>query len=188
MATHRPRQCAVIKRPMTTPTRTIDHKPNLTALAKSYGMTRGTLRTYAAAGVDVEDHAAVAAERKARRLRSLLKISGSVSPEAAADYVRERALKIRADRRRAEVALANELRESLPRAEVAESLMATYRALAIDLDTFARELPPLIAGMDAPGMEPSIRSAVRRLLTHWADNAEAIVSGDAPPFSMAGDR
>ena len=162
--------------------------PTIASLARGYGMSADTLRRYRAAGVDIHDRAAVTEHQRIQRHRKNAGHQGAMDdPEQAANYERERALKMRADRRRAEVALANEMRESLPRAEVVESLMAACRALRAGLDALAGELPPLIAGMDAPTMEPKIKAAVRRLLTQWADNASAIVSGEDVQFRINPD-
>jgi hypothetical protein len=100
------------------------------------------------------------------------------------DFNLSRARKMQAEAELAEIKLAAAKRDNLPRIEVEEQLIRICRALQVGLDALAGELPPIIAGMDAPAMEPHIKRAHRLLCNAWADGAAEIVGGDWKPPSF----
>jgi hypothetical protein len=159
--------------------------PNsLEAIAKRHGIGLSTLRRYRDSGIDINDPEAVesAKEAKGKAARA-----GQGTANDTPDLARSRARKMQAEAELAEIKLAAAKRDNLPRIEVEEQLIRICRALQVGLDALAGELPPIIAGMDAPAMEPHIKRAHRLLCNAWADGAAEIVGGDWRPPSFAHD-
>jgi hypothetical protein len=155
-------------------------RPSQASIAKAHGINLSTLRRYMAAGVDIYDDDQVTAAKSEKAAKAARGAAANDTP----DLARSRARKMQAEAELAEIKLAAAKRDNLPRIEVEEQLIRICRALQVGLDALAGELPPIIAGMDAPAMEPHIKRAHRLLCNAWADGAAEIVGGDWRPPSF----
>jgi hypothetical protein len=155
-------------------------RPSQASIAKAHGINLSTLRRYMAAGVDIYDDDQVAEAKSEKAAKAARGAAANDTP----DLARSRARKMQAEAELAEIKLAAAKRDNLPRIEVEEQLIRICRALQVGLDALAGELPPIIAGMDAPSMEPHIKRAHRLLCNAWADGAAEIVGGDWRPPSF----
>jgi hypothetical protein len=152
----------------------------LAQIAKHHGIALSTLKRYRAAGIDIHDDDAMQAAKAEGQSKAARGAAANDTP----DLARSRARKMQAEAELAEIKLAAAKRDNLPRIEVEEQLIRICRALQVGLDALAGELPPIIAGMDAPSMEPHIKRAHRLLCNAWADGAAEIVGGDWRPPSF----
>jgi hypothetical protein len=127
-------------------------KPNVTQIAKRLGVHRSTLQAWSKEGVDITSEAA---------LQDRLAAARKSPDETLAEAKRRRAV---ADATRAEIRVQQERAELVPAAGIKAEGYAIGLSFRQALEKLAHELPPQLAGQDAPVIAKILKSHHRELL------------------------
>ena len=142
-------------------------QPTQRELAARYGLSRRTIASYRAAGVNVASAAAV--RRHQQTLRHCGLLPGRSAPGSALARAKLALLSAKADK--AELRARQLRRDLVPADQVRADVERIRATVERELLALADSLPPALAGREPGEMEPAIRDATTRTLARLADVA-----------------